>query len=290
MINSLALIFLGYNILDMSDFALVFFFSLIGGVFSLIGGLLLLKKRSTAEAIAKYGAPFAAGTLLAAAFLDLLKEAGEHGSFDQGLTFALIGILLFFLLEQFLSWFHHHHPHEHGSHRDPKTSMVIVGDTLHNFIDGLAIGAAFLVSPEAGIVATVAVAAHEIPQEVGDFGLLLSKGMSKSKVLIVNLLSASSAVVAALLIFSIGQGRDFNTAPLLGLVAGMFIYIAVSDIIPEIHRKSSKKVVNTSALLLVFGAMSVGLLSNYVHSKIEHQENHAHHDYHSESHHPEEEH
>lgn len=250
----------------------MFFFSLVGGIFSLIGGALLLKKRSSAEAIAKYGAPFAAGTLLAAAFLDLLKEAGESGHYEQGLTFALAGTLTFFLLERFLNWFHHHHEHtEHLHHdsKDPKTSMIIVGDTLHNFIDGLAIGAAFLVGPEAGIITSIAVAAHEIPQEVGDFGLLLSKGMSKRRVLLVNLFSASSAVVGALLIFSLGQGQELNTAPLLGLIAGMFVYIAVSDIIPDIHKKSSKKVANVSAMLLILGALSVGVLSSYLHSKIE---------------------
>jgi zinc and cadmium transporter len=253
----------------MSTLTQVFFYSLVGGVFSLVGGILLLSKRSRAESIAKYGAPFAAGTFLAAAFLDLLKEAGEQGSYEQGLTFALAGIILFFFLERFLSWFHHHHPHEDEIHNDPKISMVIFGDTLHNFIDGLAIGAAFLVSPEAGIVTSLAVAAHEIPQEVGDFGLLLSKGMARRKVLIVNIISALAAVVAAVLVFTIGQNHQFNTAPILGLVAGMFIYIAVSDIIPEIHEKSSKKAVNLSAALLLFGALSVGLISNYLHGRIE---------------------
>ncbi len=267
----------------MSTLTQVLFYSLIGGVFSLIGGALLLSKRSRAESIAKYGAPFAAGTFLAAAFLDLLKEAGEQGPYEQGLTFALVGILLFFLLERFLSWFHHHHPHKHEHHNDPKMSMIVFGDSLHNFIDGLAIGAAFLVSPEAGIITSLAVAAHEIPQEVGDFGLLLSKGMAKRKVLIVNLISALAAVVAAVLVFTLGQNHEFNTAPLLGLVAGMFIYIAVSDIIPEIHEKSSKKAINLSAALLLFGALSVGLISNYLHGRIEGADHHhdsesSHHD------------
>ncbi|HRV75980.1 MAG: ZIP family metal transporter [Candidatus Nomurabacteria bacterium] len=262
----------------------VLLFSTIGSIFSLAGGVLLLSKRSRAESIAKYGAPFAAGTFLAAAFLDLLKEAGEQGLYEQGLTFALIGIILFFLLERFLSWFHHHHPHEHEHHNDPKISMIVFGDTLHNFIDGLAIGAAFLVSPEAGIITSLAVAAHEIPQEVGDFGLLLSKGMARKRVLIVNLISAFAAVVAAVLVFTVGQNHDFNTAPLLGLVAGMFIYIAVSDIIPEIHEKSSKKAINLSAALLIFGALSVGLISNYLHGKIEgvdrhHSSDSSHHDH-----------
>lgn len=219
--------------------------------------------------MAHFGAPFAAGTLLSAAFLDLLQESGS-----SGLSFALIGILLFFLLERFLSWFHHHHPHKKEEHHDSKISMIIFGDTIHNFIDGMAIGAAFLVSPEAGIIASLAVAAHEIPQEIGDFSLLLSKGLPKKRILLVNLISASFAIISALTIFVIGSGFKFNTAPVLGLVAGMFIYIAVSDIIPEIHQKTSRKLANISALLLILGAISVGLISNLLHSKIEPHHNH----------------
>ncbi len=268
----------------MSTFSQVLFFSAVGSVFSLVGGLILLQNKKLAKSLAHYGAPFAAGTLLAAAFLDLLKEAGS-----AGLNFALAGIITFFLLERFLSWFHHHHPHANSNtslktspntnskklslnnaHKhDPKISMIIIGDTLHNFIDGLAIGAAFLVSPQAGIVASLAVAAHEIPQEIGDFSLLLSKGLPRRKVLIVNLISACAAIISALLIFQLGSNFKLNTGPILGLVAGMFIYIAVSDIIPEIHKKSSSKDVNISVLLLIIGTLSVGTFSTVLHSKLD---------------------
>jgi len=244
----------------MSTFAQVLFFSTIGSVFSLAGGIILLQNKKLAAKLGHYGAPFAAGTLLAAAFLDLLKESGS-----PGLNFALLGILIFFLLERFLSWFHHHHLHEAGSQHDSKISMIIIGDTLHNFIDGLAIGAAFLVSPQAGIVASLAVAAHEIPQEIGDFSLMLSKGLARKRVLIINLISACSAIFAAVLIFQLGSHFTIKTEPLLGLVAGMFIYIAVSDIIPEIHQKSSTKAANLSALLLLIGALSVAIFTKLAH-------------------------
>lgn len=231
----------------------------------MLGGIILLKFKLKAEHISTLITPFAAGTLLAAAFLDLLKESAEAGSYEQGLMGALLGILAFFFLERFLSWFHHHHTHEHGVMKDPKINMIIIGDSLHNLIDGVAIGAAFIVSPQAGIVASLAVAAHEIPQEIGDFGLLLSKGLKKSKVLLLNLISAMLSTVSASLIFLLGNSREFNTSALLGLIAGMFIYIAVSDIIPEIHKKTSKKDVNISSVMLVLGVLVVIVLLQLLH-------------------------
>jgi len=249
----------------MSTIYQVLIFSTIGGIFSLIGGVLILKFGSNAEKISLYIAPFAAGSLLAAAFLDLLKESAEGGHYSQGLAGALTGVILFFVLERFFSWFHHHHQHEDNVMKDPKVSMIIIGDTLHNFIDGLAMGAAFLVNPQIGIITALAVAAHEIPQEIGDFGLLLSKGVSKTKVAVINIFSALVSVAAACGIFLFGQNTELNLAPLLGLVAGMFIYIAVSDIIPEIHHKSSKKVVNLSVLMLLLGVITVSVLSLSLH-------------------------
>ncbi len=244
----------------------VLIFSTVGGVFSLIGGLILLKfGPSDSERVSLYIAPFAAGALLAAAFTDLLKESAEGGHYSQGLAGALFGIILFFILERFFSWFHHHHSHEDEVMKDPKIHMVIVGDTLHNLIDGLAMGAAFLVNPQVGIITALAVAAHEIPQEIGDFGLLLSKGMSKRRVALINIISALVSVFGACLVFLVGKNSELNLSPLLGLVAGMFIYIAVSDIIPEIHHKSSKKLINLSTLMLVLGVVLVSVLSASLH-------------------------
>ena len=243
----------------------VIIFSLVGGVASLAGGVFLLKFKLKPSVISDYVTPFAAGALLSAAFLDLLKESGESNRYEQGLYGALGGILLFFFLERFFSWFHHHHPHKEGVMKDPKINMIIIGDSLHNIIDGLAIGAAFLISPNVGIVSALAVAAHEIPQEIGDFGLLLSKGMERKKVLLFNLVSASLSTFSAVAIFLIGSSITINTAPLLGVVAGMFIYIAASDIIPEIHKSNSKKIVNLSSMMLILGVVSVGTLSNLLH-------------------------
>lgn len=241
----------------MANYWHIIVFSLIGGVFSLIGGILLLSRKKTATQLAKYATPFAAGALLSAVFLDLLKDGLETSSADVVLMSTLVGVLLFFLAERFLHWFHHHHQHEG---RDPATSLIIAGDTVHNALDGIAIAAAFLVSVPTGIVTTIAVAAHEIPQEIGDFGLLLSKGMSRTKVLLVNVFSALATVATALITFSLGSEDKLPIGALIGLSAGFLLYIAMSDIIPEIHESAPKaKLFNWQPLLLIIGAITVGV-------------------------------
>jgi len=247
----------------MADYGIVLFYSLIGGVFSLVGGMLMLSRKKLADRLAKYATPFAAGALLAAVFLDLLKDGLEESSADTVLMSCLIGVILFFLAERFLHWFHHHHQHED---RDPATSLIIIGDTAHNALDGVAIAAAFLVSVPTGIITTIAVAAHEIPQEIGDFGLLLSKGMSRMKVLLVNLVSALATVVFALGTFALGSEHQLPLGVLIGLSAGFLLYIATSDIIPEIHERAPKdRLFDLQPFLLVLGAVVVGVSIQLAH-------------------------
>lgn len=251
----------------MANYWHVIFFSLVGGVFSLIGGILLLSRKKTAELLAAYATPFAAGALLAAVFLDLLHEGVEKAEPNTVLTAALIGVLIFFLFERFLRWFHHHH--QHGG-PDPTTNLIIIGDTLHNALDGIAIAAAFLVSVPTGIVTTIAVAAHEIPQEIGDFGLLLSKGMRKSRVLLANVMSALATTILAVITFAIGSEEGLPLGWLIGLSAGFLLYIATSDIIPEIHEKTKeKKLFDLQPLLLVLGVVVVTISIRLAHHFIE---------------------
>jgi zinc and cadmium transporter len=259
----------------MANYYHVIFFSLIGGVFSLIGGLLLLSRKNTAQALAKYATPFAAGALLAAVFLDLLKEGIHEADADTVLMSAVVGILLFFFAERALHWFHHHHQHKGAP--DPTTGLIVVGDTIHNALDGVAIAAAFLISVPTGIVTTIAVAAHEIPQEIGDFGLLLHKGMSRKKVLGVNALSAIATTFMAVITFALGSADELPIGVLLGLSAGFLLYIAMSDIIPELHESSSKKrLFDWQPLMLLLGVIVVGLAINISHSYIEVDEDHGH--------------
>lgn len=246
----------------------VIFYSLIGGLFSLVGGVLLLSREKTAQAMAKYATPFAAGVLLAAAFTDLLPEA-FHKSADSPdiLQWALFGILGFFMLERFLRFFHHHHEHE-GKEK-ASNSLIIIGDTMHNALDGIAIGAAFLISPPTGIVATIAVAAHEIPQEIGDFGILLSNGMKRLNVLLVNVISALATTVLAVTTYGLGDRANFPVAELLAITAGFFIYVASSDIIPEIHEKKSSTRIDWRPWLLLLGAAFVLFVSPIAHDYID---------------------
>lgn len=252
--------------------------SLAGGVLSLVGGALLLTKHSFADKLTKYATPFAAGALLAAVFLDLLKDGLEEASADTVLLATLIGMVLFFFAERFLHWFHHHHTHEHDDAVDATTKpLIIIGDTIHNAMDGVAIAAAFLISPATGVITTVAVAAHEIPQEIGDFGLLLSKGMKRRNVLLVNIASALATTVFAVMTYALGDADVLPLGFILGLSAGFLLYIAASDIIPDIHEQTPKhKLFEWRALLLLAGVLTVGLSVQAAHKYIDTEHNHEH--------------
>lgn len=243
----------------------VIFYSLVGGVFSLIGGIFLLSKQKSAQILAKYATPFAAGALLAAVFLDLLTDGLEASSVSTVMWSALIGIAVFFFLERFLRWFHHHHEHANEQH-DHRTGLIIIGDTLHNALDGVAIAASFLISVPTGIVTTIAVAAHEIPQEVGDFGLLLSRGMSRKKVLLVNIASALATLVMALITFAAGSEDKLPLGVLIGLSAGFLLYIAMSDLIPSIHESApKKKLFDWRPVMFILGIATVALAIELAH-------------------------
>ena len=258
----------------MSDLTAVVVFSLVGGIVSLAGGLVLLSNKTLAERALKYITPFAAGALLAAAFTDVLPEAAHDGDVELALRWTLAGILFFFLLERFLRWFHHHHPHDgHHTHKNEEKGatipLIIIGDLIHNFLDGIAIAAAFLIDVPTGIVTTIAVAAHEIPQEIGDFGLLLDKGMKRANVIKVNILSALTTTLAAVLFFVAGKEFDLTLEIAFGLVAGFFIYIAVSDIIPSIHKNEEQKLAGSQTVMLIVGVIVVALTANVLHGYIE---------------------
>lgn len=266
------------------EYLTVLFWSLIGSVFSLVGGVALVSNKRLRRVAVRFGLPFGAGALLAAAFVGVLPEAMHGMEADVALLYALGGFLVFFLLERGLGWFHHHvhHHHDqvHGARENKSHQwLVIIGDTLHNAIDGIAIGAAFLVNPAAGIGTAVAVAAHEIPQELGDFSILLAKGMKPRLVVLVNVMSALATVVAALGTFALGSVYDIDAAPLLAIAAGLFIYIAASDIIPDIHEQPRHEG-NVQAAMLLVGVVlisSVISIAPHDHSHEErHDDEHSH--------------
>lgn len=259
----------------MEDYIIVIIFSLVGGIFSLAGAILLLSKKGMERKLALYATPFAAGALLAAVFIDLLPEGIEMGNPKTVLISALCGILIFFIAERFLRWFHHHHADE-DDRKDPTVGLIVAGDTMHNALDGVAIAAAFLVSVPTGIVTTIAVAAHEIPQEIGDFGVLLSKGLKRKKVILINILSALSTTVMAVITYSLGSDDKLPIGVLLGLSAGFLLYIALSDIIPTIHAKTdATKLIQAQTILLIVGVVVVGLAVNAAHEYIDAGHDHS---------------
>ncbi len=182
----------------------------------------------------------AAGALLGDAFIHLLPEAFEEAS--DPLTVSLLvlaGILTFFVLEKFLHWHHSHGEDEFSAEHariHPVGHLVLVSDGVHNLVDGLAIGAAFLVSPEVGIATAIAIALHEIPQEIGDFGLLIHAGFSRTKALLLNFASALTAFLGLGLAFWLSSLGE-SLAPLIAaFAAGNFIYIALADLVPELQK------------------------------------------------------
>lgn len=253
------------------DYLTVIAWSTIGSVLSLIGGLLLIGNKNLRNKAGRWVLPFGAGALLAAAFLSILPEALELGETMSVMLFVTIGFLGFFVLERLVGWFHHHHHDEVDGRKDKAhVTMVIIGDTLHNAIDGMAIGAAFLINPAVGVTTSLAIAAHEVPQEIGDFGILLGKGMKPGRVILVNLISAAATIVMALLTFWLGGMSVIDPGLLMALAAGMFIYIAASDLIPDIHERPQREG-NLQALLLIAGVVVIGAVAMLMPHEHEHE-------------------
>lgn len=205
----------------------------------------------------------AAGALLGDAFIHLLPEAFEEaGALSVSLT-VLAGILSFFTLEKFLHWHHSHGDDEFSpehSRIHPVGNLVLVSDGVHNLVDGLAIGAAFMVSTEIGIATAIAIALHEIPQEIGDFGLLLHAGYTRAKALAMNFLSALTAFIGLGLAFWLGAS-GFEMAPLIAaFAAGNFIYIALADLVPELQKTRSGKRSLLQFVVIVMGIAAMAAL------------------------------
>lgn len=218
-------------------------------------GIFLLSLRS--DVLRKYMFLFmsvAAGALLGDAFIHLIPEALEEAANPTLISILIIaGILLFFVLEKLFHWHHHGEDTEHTIH--PVGKLTILSDGVHNFVDGVIIAASFMVSIPVGIATTVAVILHEIPQEVGDFSVLLHAGYKKAEALWLNFLSALSAFVGVLFFFLFGAQLEGLVVYIVPLAAGGFIYIATADLIPELQKTK-----NISSSLVQIGALVVGVL------------------------------
>jgi zinc and cadmium transporter len=207
---------------------------------------------------------FAIGALLGAAFLEVIPHAFEYGRPHVAAGAILGGIFAFFLLEKLLLWRHCHTencevhdthtlPHDHGR----TGALIVVGDTVHNFVDGILIAAAFLQSTQLGVITAVAIVAHEIPQEVGDFLILLHSGYSRARALVLNLLSSLATLVGGVLgYFALQTVKDWEPV-LLGIVAASMIYVAVADLIPGLHRRPELRDTLSQAILIGLGIAAI---------------------------------
>jgi len=197
--------------------------------------LLLFAGQSTRARVVPWLVSYAVGTLLGAALLGLVPNALETLAPAQALGTLLAGILTFFVLEKLVLWRHSHDDHECDVHRSTVT-LVILGDAVHTFVDGVVIAAATLVSIPLGMTTALAVAAHEIPQEAGDFAILLAAGYSRPRGFLLNLTSAAGGILGASAMLLFGSNAPGVVPYVLSFSAGSFLYVAMADLIPTLHR------------------------------------------------------
>lgn len=273
---------------------LIIIFTAVGGVLSVMAAsIFLLLKDHHRNALLPHGISFAIGALLAVAFWGLIPEAFSVVKPEQFQVLSgtiLAGILGFFVLEKLLIWRHchygslevhgydglkddhlhshgHSHSHSHGR-SDAKSAgaLIILGDGIHNFVDGVLIAAAFLTDVHLGIVTSLAVAAHEIPQEVGDFAILLDSGYSRAKALFYNILASLTTVLGGILAYFCLEDLHESLPYFLALAASSFIYIAVADLIPSLHAKTDMRTSLEQIMLIAAGVLLICSLQGIGHA------------------------
>lgn len=251
--------------------------SIAGGVLSVMCAA-VFALNSRAQHYLSAMVSYAIGAMLGAVFLDILPEAIKLTPNVATLSgTVLIGILLFFILEKLVLWRHCHHEHceahellasEHSSgnlgDHGRSGMMIMVGDTFHNFVDGVIIAAAFLTDTHLGIVTAMAIIAHEIPQEVGDFAILLHSGYSKAKAFRMNLISSFASVGGGVLGYFVLQTMQSWIPSLLALAAASMIYVAVADLIPGLHKRAQLRDTLEQVGLIVLGVATVGLMGMWM--------------------------
>jgi len=236
---------------------LILFGLLMSGV-SLVGGIFLFLSHKQMQKLLLPMVAFAAGSLLGGAFFHMLPAYFQsHTNYFLGFLYLTIGYCSFLVLEQFLHW--HHCNTADSQCRKPLTYLILIGDGLHNFIGGMAVASTFLIDLRLGIITWLAAVAHEIPQEIGDFAVLIHGGWSKSKALIFNFISASTFLLGSMVTYSLSF--ELNLSFLVPFAAGNFIYIASSDLIPEVNKDKDLKNSSIHFILFIFGLSVLGSLT-----------------------------
>lgn len=225
-----------------------------------IGIFTLLLKEKLLNKILLILVSLSAGALMGGAFLHLIPEAVEKSQGLDIFLFVLVGFILFFVIEKVLHW---RHCHKGKCDVHTFTYMNLVGDTIHNFIDGLILAASFVTSVELGLTTTIAIAAHEIPQEIGDFGVLIYGGFKKKKAIILNFIVALTIVIGGLIGYFISKSVESAATFLLPFAAGGFIYIAATDLIPEIKKELDFKKYMATLIVFIIGILIMWFVKLY---------------------------
>ena len=229
----------------------------VGGM--LTAAILLLVKPAVRTRVVPWLVSYAVGTLLGAALLGLAPQALETLPPVRVFGAILGGILTFFVLEKLVLWRHTHDNHECHVHKSTVT-LIILGDTIHTFVDGMVIAAAALVSLPLGVTTALAIAAHEIPQEAGDFAILLAAGHSKSRAFVLNLASAAGGLLGAAAMLLFGAQAPTALPYIISFAAGNFLYVAMSDLIPTLHHSGLDKNATRQLVLIGLGIATMALL------------------------------
>jgi len=238
----------------MSTLAYIVAATLVGGVLSVAAAAVFALRAR--ESDVPMLVSFAIGTLLAAALLEILPHALETAARPGLVTATLLGgILAFFILEKLLLWRHAHDGHGHAEGR--VALMVIVGDSFHNLVDGVIIAGAFIADFELGVVTSLAIIAHEVPQEVGDFLVLLHSGYSKRQAFFYNLVSSAAMLVGGTVAYFALQGLRAWIAPLLGIAAASMLYVSIADLIPGLHTRVEPRAAVAQVALILAGIATV---------------------------------
>ena len=240
----------------------ILFFTFLASIVSLFLVSILLLKEKVIHRISFSLVSFAAGALLATAFLDTMKEAIKLAG-EAVFLYVTLSFAAFFIIERLFVFIHHHDedtaPKEEGEFKIP-TPLLLFGDALHNFIDGTSIAASFLVSLPLGIVTSTTVFIHEIPHELGDFGILIHKGWGRGQVLWFNVASGFAAILGALLAFYLGNVFDKAVPVLLAITTGNFIYLSATNLVPEIHNKAKQSLAVKESFFFILGILLIAFL------------------------------
>lgn len=230
-------------------------------VVSFSGGFFVLFRESVARWMAHRMLGFAIGALIGVAFFDIIPEAAEALGERAAFGYVVAGVMLFFAAEKLLRWYHHHEGHE--AEIRPFATLILFGDAIHNFIDGIILAVSFLVSVPLGIATTAAVLLHEVPQEIADFGVLVRGGYRRGRALWYNFLISLTTLAGALIGYAAGQALAWLLPYVLAVIGGNFLYIAMSDLIPETHEETGIGHLVVQLALMVAGASLMYQLGRY---------------------------